>query len=666
LCTDESEVRRFISALTHVGNRAAAVRFWEKFEKKLRDELDLEPSEETRKTGAEIKAPPILEFSLTDLQDRPDDLQRIGGEATESHSTSGRPETPANGERTKMSPLTRILVLAGVALAVWVVGQALGNRVGEDGAMPEETERIVVLPLENLTVDPELDSLGHWAADHLAHALERLNPLPVVMASTVQNTVWRLPEDATGLDVAQAVRANHAFVGTIDGDLASIRMTLELIDVRTGRAGWAFDPVSGPADSAEALISQLAVQAVVGIIARPEPNSFRQAQIGLPVSFEAHKAFQRQRALFILSDYEGSIEEGRRALSLSPAYIPALQSLWASFWNLQKWRERDSIGLILEGLKDRMTRMEYLRHEANMGRAHGDPVRATWAAEEGFRLDPVGWAPMALQMAWRTNRMTDAIERFYAQDRVARPGARPWIGLWVNGDIPFHALGRYEEELELAREGLEYWPNHPILMDAQRRAFIGMGRLDLADSVLRAQEALPPPPPGYDPAIWPVNHALELRAHGYEAEADALFDEALQRFTSSTTSTTQSNLGSAYYYAHRWSEAAPILQKVTEEDPENLYYLGQCGVALAKLGDRGGALAMVDRVRQLDWPGNPGDRILVQGRIMAALGDKDEAIRLFQEAAANGGMLYNGEADYDPAFDDLRGYPPFETLMRPR
>ena len=46
--TDENEVQRFIQALNDVGDRAAAVRFYEKFAKELEDLLDLRPAAETR------------------------------------------------------------------------------------------------------------------------------------------------------------------------------------------------------------------------------------------------------------------------------------------------------------------------------------------------------------------------------------------------------------------------------------------------------------------------------------------------------------------------------------------------------------------------------------------------------------------------------------------
>jgi tetratricopeptide (TPR) repeat protein len=89
------------------------------------------------------------------------------------------------------------------------------------------------------------------------------------------------------------------------------------------------------------------------------------------------------------------------------------------------------------------------------------------------------------------------------------------------------------------------------------------------------------------------------------------------------------------------------------------------GVTLAKLGDREGAQAMIEAAGRLDRSNLRGRHIFAQAMITAALGERDEAIRLFQLAFDNG-AYYGLWAHTEPAVDDLRGYPPFESLVRPR
>jgi DNA-binding SARP family transcriptional activator len=48
VCTDESEVQRFLEALADAGDRAAAVNFYQRFAERLDQALDLEPGPRTR------------------------------------------------------------------------------------------------------------------------------------------------------------------------------------------------------------------------------------------------------------------------------------------------------------------------------------------------------------------------------------------------------------------------------------------------------------------------------------------------------------------------------------------------------------------------------------------------------------------------------------------
>jgi serine/threonine-protein kinase len=57
VCTDESDVRRFISALARAGDRAAALKFFERFERMLWRELQIEPSGRTREVIERIRSP---------------------------------------------------------------------------------------------------------------------------------------------------------------------------------------------------------------------------------------------------------------------------------------------------------------------------------------------------------------------------------------------------------------------------------------------------------------------------------------------------------------------------------------------------------------------------------------------------------------------------------
>jgi tetratricopeptide (TPR) repeat protein len=439
-------------------------------------------------------------------------------------------------------------------------------------------------------------------------------------------------------------------------------MEIELVDVRSGERQRTFDPVAGPADSVEALTARVAVQATAGAVAHLAPDSPPWAsEWSLPVSLEAYEHYLSQQDHFCSLRYDDALVEGDRTLALSPDYIPALWQNAIIYNNQGRQEEADSTIAVLSDLRERMTTAERLNYDWFVANRLGEPAVSTRAAEELYRLDPSGSGGAAMLTAWRTGRMNDAVERYYALDR---PGGCRWTGTWTQGSVAFHALGRFEEELEVAREGLRYWPGRRGFMGIETRAFAGMGRPDAVDSVLRAMEVLPPATDS-DDLLTAAYAAAELRVHGHEAEASALFETTLDRFRSRAPDDRPYNTGRALYQAGEWAEAASIFEPLVEASPENPSYLRYYGVAVAKLGQREQALEIAERASALTRSGLRGRHLLAHAVIMDALGDSEEAVRYFQTAFDNGAMravwLHR-----DPALDDIRGYPPFDALMRPR
>jgi hypothetical protein len=63
--------------------------------------------------------------------------------------------------------------------------------------------------------------------------------------------------------------------------------------------------------------------------------------------------------------------------------------------------------------------------------------------------------------------------------------------------------------------------------------------------------------------------------------------------------------------------------------------------------------------------GPEGGHIAWQGLIAAALGDREDAVRLLQEAFALG-ATHSVSIHREPAYDDMWGYAPWDALVAPR
>jgi len=227
--------------------------------------------------------------------------------------------------------------------------------------------------------------------------------------------------------------------------------------------------------------------------------------------------------------------------------------------------------------------------------------------------------------------------------------------------MAYHLLGRYEEELALARAEFANFPGDQRLHVIEAGALVALGRLEEADSVVRHVANLPPQG---NLIAFPVQLALELRAHGYEDESVALFERVITQYVEGQPD-NQGGRAFAYYLAKRWEDADPLYASYRTSNPENVNGMGFHGVILSKLGRREEALLISDQLGQIERSNLRGVSIGWQARIAAALGDRDAAVRLMRLAFDNG---WNRDIRLhrDPSFDSMRGYPPWDALVAPR
>jgi tetratricopeptide (TPR) repeat protein len=237
--------------------------------------------------------------------------------------------------------------------------------------------------------------------------------------------------------------------------------------------------------------------------------------------------------------------------------------MMTAYGNLGMDTEADSLIVLLEQLRERMTTMERLSLDWMLGNRTDDPE----LAEQMYGLDASSVpATYAMITAWRRGRMSDAIERL---EHIDLDDSCPWLGRWNQGSIGYHTLGRYAEELALVRHGLGYYPYRRSLMDIEIRAFAGMGRLDAVDSVLNAMAGLPPQR-NSDPNLRPLWAGLELRAHGHRDAADRAFQRALEGLTYLPSDQRRNNRGQIFYYTGRWADADTVFASLLYEDPEGI------------------------------------------------------------------------------------------------
>jgi hypothetical protein len=108
-----------------------------------------------------------------------------------------------------------------------------------------------------------------------------------------------------------------------------------------------------------------------------------------------------------------------------------------------------------------------------------------------FRIRPSSCGYHAGWGALQRNRFSDALERLLAVDTGDTPCSRAWYAWWIVTAQTYHMLGRYQEELDIARDALERFPTVRPFIHYEAIALAGLGRMDAVDSLLDVIAGLP-------------------------------------------------------------------------------------------------------------------------------------------------------------------------------
>jgi tetratricopeptide (TPR) repeat protein/tRNA A-37 threonylcarbamoyl transferase component Bud32/TolB-like protein len=534
--------------------------------------------------------------------------------------------------------------------------------------LADEPRRLIVVPLENLGADPDVDVWAQLAADWIGRAIDLPRPVDVVPAATVRDAIKALGPDASVAAVAEKLGARWAVAGSVARTGGQVRFEVAFQDVGTGERLRSLEPIVGPVDSVEAIVGRLADQAAAAAVALLDPGAPPWiATVSLAPSVQIYRDYLAQSAVFCEGRYTASIDAGSRILAQAPDFIPALALNRVASSNLGLNALADSLTQVLEGLRGQMTAAERADQDWMWGNIYGDPVRALRGADELYRLDKANNGYAAGLTYMRLNRLEGALERMLAVDLEA-PCNSDWSPWWSNTTALYHRLGRYDEDLALARRGRERFPNNRAILDREIAALAALGRVAAVDSLLDFVETLPP---ATDDGVRPLSAALELRAHGQADAARRVLQRALEWYarqpsTEGGTDLVGQGRALALYVAGRLAEADSIYAELLERQPEDIANLRRRGAVLARLGRREEALEMARRLELLHGrPNNDGNHIAGQAEIAASLGDRDGAVRLLRRAFENG-YGYSSTLHREPAFDGMWGYAPWETLMAPK
>jgi tetratricopeptide (TPR) repeat protein len=577
-----------------------------------------------------------------------------------------------------------VLVVAGIALWSWL----------RKPAPKLDPRRVAVAVFENRTGDSSFDNLGRMAAESTAEGLQQIGAIQVVPSSTV----FQLAAPGArswGRDPVRALAEATVSGLVVSGDIYLQGQTLQvrasIMDVVAGKPLYAVEPASGPRDKAMEAVESVRQRVIDAVAARYlNPLFDLMTREVKPPSYEAQKEFLTGSAL-TYSDLPPAIVHLKRAIELDPEFVTARIMLWAAYNGQGNLTEQEGQLQAVAKMQERLTPVN--RRNLDWCRANlaGRLEEMYSAARDLVKLVPdsaIDNFDLAMS-AYFTNRPREAIEVFsrpLGWDVIVRPevpfGALTFM--FVTGAL--HELGEHEEELKEARRGGQVYPGLLNMRSYEARALVALGRLDEVDRL--ADEILATPSHWFylncclsrgTPAYVMLSAAEELRAHGDREASLRMAGRAADWCRSRTgeearREDVRAGLGDALYQAERWEDAKAVFATLASEHPDNINYKGRLGALAARRGDRVAAERIAEELRRCESRYLWGNHTTRSARIIALLGDKERAVGLLREAVAQGsgsgeepdsygyGFIYRHSMDLEP----LRGYPPFEELIKPK
>jgi TolB-like protein/Tfp pilus assembly protein PilF/tRNA A-37 threonylcarbamoyl transferase component Bud32 len=342
---------------------------------------------------------------------------RTGGElaATREILVESRPKRRKRGY---LYPAISVLLLVLLATQVH-------RFIGQSASI----DSLAVLPLGNLSGDPDQEYIADGMTEALIMELSRIKALRVISRTSVMSykeTDKSLPEIAQELDVDVVVEGSAMLVED------RIRITAQLIDAANDQHLWA---ESYEREFRDVLTLQKEVaRAIAGEIRIAlTPEEQERLASALPVNPKAHEAYLKgifHRNKLTFEGIEKAIEHFEEALGLDPDYAPAHVGLALCYDDL-----------------------------ASLGRMPGEEAwpRVKIRAMRALEIDPMEVEAHALlaDVKFLHDWDWEGADTEFRQAIEINPGhhtARGWYAMYLI------AMGRFDEAVDQSRMAVEIDP----------------------------------------------------------------------------------------------------------------------------------------------------------------------------------------------------------------
>jgi len=482
----------------------------------------------------------------------------------ESIGGSAVPLAPTPGRRRAKWPLTAaaiILAAVGVFLAVnvWGTRDRLFGRSGGGGKI----ESLAVLPLDNLSKDPEQEFFADGMTEELITDLAQIRSLRVISRTSVMSykgTKKRVP------DIGRELNVDAVLEGSVQRSGSRVRITAQLVRASTDQHLWAKSYERELRDVL-ALQSEVAgaIAAEIGVTLTPQERSRLAANKA--VNPEAYEAYLKGRYHLFggnAADSQKSLEDFHRAAEIQPDFALAYAGIADAYNRL------GSSAISVLSPKE-----AFPKSKAAATRAlELDPTLAE-------PYVPLAWSSFVFDRDWTTaeSQYQKAIERNPNYSSARRSYA-----------VFLARLGRFDEAIQEAKRGQEI---DPLSLEANVNVGLVLHLARRDDDAISWFRRTLDMNPNFLRAHWLLG--LTLMQKNRLEEAIAELQKAVEL---SGGGVVLGSLGYAYAVAGRRAEALEVVDRL--ETNSKGHYLAPAAVSIvfAGLGDKDQAMSWLERANE--------------------------------------------------------------------
>ena len=440
-------------------------------------------------TGVRTGVPPELEQVVTKclaknpgeryphMEDLLVDLRRVRAKlagATAIPATFGQTSltvtVPSSARWFRGRRRVAMLALAGVVvIAAGVVAYLAMKPSAPEGQPPAGKVMLAVLPMENLSGDPQQEFFSDGLTEEMIAQLGWLEPKRLGVIARTSAMQYKHSTKSVG-QIGQELGVEYVLEGSVRRAGSRVRVTAQLIQVRDQTHLWAesierdvADVFAVQAEVAERVARSLAIELLPG-----RKEALVQGGTANPA---AHEAYLRGRFLWHQrgkTNFEQAVEQFQRAVSLDPGYAAAYAGLSEAYQDLyfDSWVPPALVMPQAEAAAKKALELDPSSAEAHVALGGIREYLWDWPGAEreyrkAFELDP-GSSTALMGLGW-----TEALKRdfdqaiAYRREAVRIDPASPVLASSLAGI--FRSARRLEEARSTGEEAIRRFPNTGLL-----------------------------------------------------------------------------------------------------------------------------------------------------------------------------------------------------------